>query len=255
MSFKIGYGRPVTKLENLMAWWTFDEGNGTMVTDYMGGYVGSFINNMDGNITFDSANSKFGSALRFPKKAWVSTNAYPSSMGVGSGNPRTISFWMYAENHGVGNNSDRETGIYGMGQRNSSNGMNRLWGIRGLWDSSTYRRFYSSHWGYDPNVFVSEGVKNKWMHIAHLYTGTHIQVYVNGSQRANWEKTTIDTANFFPLQFGRWTEENRNDRTFKGLLDDFRVYNIALSPIDITKIYNGGYGDFEIQFGNSSANV
>ena len=26
MSFKIGYGRPVTKLENLMAWWTFDEG-------------------------------------------------------------------------------------------------------------------------------------------------------------------------------------------------------------------------------------
>ena len=66
-SFKIGFGRPVTKLENLVAWWTFDEGNGSTVTDYMGGYVGNFINNVDGNVTFDNTNSKFGYACDSPR--------------------------------------------------------------------------------------------------------------------------------------------------------------------------------------------
>ena len=248
LSFSIGFGHPVTKLENLVAWWTFDEGNGTTVKDYMSGYVGNLINSMDGNVTFDNSNSKFGYALRFPKNAWVSTNAYPAMMGVGYANPRTISFWMYAEQHESpnGSNRDYETGIYGMGQRSNANGVHRMWGMRGLWDTANYRRIFSQHWGWDPQVYISEGVKNKWMHIAHQYTGTHVKAYVNGSLRNNWAKSNISTGNVFPLQFGRFTEETRTDRTFKGLLDDFRVYNAALGPNDILKIYNSGYGDFEI---------
>ena len=73
-----------------------------------------------------------------------------------------------------------------------------------------------------------------------------MKAYVNGSLRNNWAKSNISTGNVFPLQFGRFTEETRTDRTFKGLLDDFRVYNAALGPNDILKIYNSGYGDFEI---------
>ena len=245
-SFKIGFGRPVTKLENLVAWWTFDEGNGSTVTDYMGGYVGNFINNVDGNVTFDNTNSKFGYALRFPKNAWVATNAYPAAMGVGDGNPRTISFWMYAEQHESpnGSNRDYQTGIYGMGRRSNANGVHWMWGMRGLWDTANYRRIFSQHWGWDPQIYISEGVKNKWMHIAHQYTGSHVKAYVNGSLRNNWAKSNISTGNVFPLQFGRFTEETRTDRTFKGLLDDFRVYNTALSYEDISKLYNGGDGDF-----------
>ena len=133
-----------------------------------------------------------------------------------------------------------------MGQRSNSNGVHRMWGMRGLWDTANYRRIFSQHWGWDPQVYISEGVKNKWMHIAHQYTGTHVKAYVNGTLRNNWAKSNIVTGNVFPLQFGRFTEETRNDRTFRGLLDDFRVYNAALGPNDILKIYNSGYGDFEI---------
>jgi hypothetical protein len=109
-SFKIGFGHPITKLENLAAWWRFDEGNGSTVIDYMNGYIGTFINNMDGNITFDNSDSKFGYALRFPKTAWLATNAYANSLGIDRGNPRTISFWMKAEDHGGANNTDHQTG-------------------------------------------------------------------------------------------------------------------------------------------------
>ena len=61
--------------------------------------------------------------------------------------------------------------------------------------------------------------------------------------RSDWFKDDIDTGNYFPLQFGRWTEEdNQLDRTFKGLLDDFRVYDDGLHASDILNIYGNGSG-------------
>jgi hypothetical protein len=99
LSFQVGYARPLTRVENLTAWWSFDENNGTIVTDYMNGFEGQFFSGDggDSNVTFDTVNAKFGSALRFPKNAWVETNALASSLGVGGGDPRTIAFWIFAE--------------------------------------------------------------------------------------------------------------------------------------------------------------
>ena len=84
------------------------------------------------------------------------------------------------------------------------------------------------------------------MHIAHIYTGTNVQVYVNGTIRRDWFKDDLDTGNRFALQFGRWTEETREDRTFKGYLDDFRVYDDWLSHSDVESIYGNGSGDFQV---------
>ena len=84
------------------------------------------------------------------------------------------------------------------------------------------------------------------MHIAHLYDGTNVVVYVNGTSRRNWSKSDINTGDTFPLQFGRWTDENRYDRTFNGLIDDFRVYDEALKFSDIQNLYGNGNGDFKI---------
>ena len=83
LSFVVGFARPITRVEDLTAWWRFDEGNGTIVTDDMNGFVGQFYSGDSGtsNVAFDSVNAKFGSALRFPKNAWVSTNALASVLG------------------------------------------------------------------------------------------------------------------------------------------------------------------------------
>ena len=68
-SFEIGFARPLTRVENLTAWWSFDEGSGTTATDYMSGSIGQFVSGDSGfsNVSFDTVNAKFGSALRFPK--------------------------------------------------------------------------------------------------------------------------------------------------------------------------------------------
>ena len=168
LDLQFGFGRPIVALEHLTAWWDFDEGSGTTVEDYMNGFIGSFSSGDGGvsNVTFDSANAKFGSALRFPTNAWVTTNAYSAQLGIAGGNPRTISFWLFAES---GNDGNR--GPYGIGQRSCPNSTHRMWGIRGFWNSN-FRQFRSQHWCWDPDVWVSEGMRDKWMHIAHLYTGS-----------------------------------------------------------------------------------
>ena len=58
----------------------------------------------------------------------------------------------------------------------------------------------------------------------------------------------------FPLQFGRWTDEttgwvinnNMHRRSFKGWLDDFRVYDEALNENEVQAIYGEGAGDFQV---------
>ena len=42
-SFVVGFARPLTQVESLTAWWTFDEGSGVTVTDSMNGFVGDFF--------------------------------------------------------------------------------------------------------------------------------------------------------------------------------------------------------------------
>ena len=91
ISFRIGFGRPIVRLENLLHG-GLDEGTGNIVTDYMNGFIGTFRNSSDGNVTFDTADKQFGnSALKFPKNAWVSTNALASQLSIGGSSPRTIS--------------------------------------------------------------------------------------------------------------------------------------------------------------------
>ena len=48
-------------------------------------------------------------------------------------------------------------------------------------------------------MWVSEGMRDKWMHIAHIYTGTNVQVYVNGTIRRDWFKDDIDTGNSYAI--------------------------------------------------------
>ena len=61
-------------------------------------------------------------------------------------------------------------------------------------------------------------------------------------------KKGMDTQNYFPLQIGRWTEETsgwvikdgRHRRSYKGWVDDFRVYDAALSETRYCKFMEMG---------------
>ena len=119
LSFNLAYGRPLTRLDHLQAWWDFDDENPEVVSEYFGRFPGAFIdNNISGTfyeVTYAPGLS--GSALSFPGNAWVRTTASASSLGIPSNRPRTISLWIQAQE-----NEMNDAVIYGMGNLSGNSG-------------------------------------------------------------------------------------------------------------------------------------
>ena len=69
--------------------------------------------------------------------------------------------------------------------------------------------------------------------------------------RSRWYR---DPKLTFYFQIGRWTDEStgwvingdRHRRSFKGWIDDFRVYDEALEEQEVQALYGDGAGDFQI---------
>ena len=119
ISFNLAYGRPLTRLDHLQAWWDFDDENPEVVSEYFGRFPGAFIdNNISGTLyEVTYAPGLSGSALSFPGNAWVRTTASASSLGIPSNRPRTISLWIQAQE-----NEMNDAVIYGMGNLSGNSG-------------------------------------------------------------------------------------------------------------------------------------
>ena len=151
LSLSLGFGRPITRLESLQAWWTFDENTGTVVNDYLGRFVGNFADDGSANVTFRYGQVRY--CLAFPKERLGDDQCAKYGLQINGNKPRTVSFWMFVESGQSG-----QPGPYGIGRRACPNGTHQCWAIRSFWDGN-YRRFRSQHWCWDPDVYVSEGFR------------------------------------------------------------------------------------------------
>ncbi len=80
-----------------------------------------------------------------------------------------------------------------------------------------------------------EGV---WYHIACVYDGSYIRLYVNGVEEAHTSKTG-NIASFSSkakLNFGRWPNESNDYRKFDGNIDEVSIWNKALTATQINDI-------------------
>ena len=80
---------------------------------------------------------------------------------------------------------------------------------------------------------------NTWAHLATTYDGATVRVYVNGTQVASRAVTGAMSASTNPLRIGGntvWSE------WFRGLIDEVRVYDRALSPAEIATDMGRGVG-------------
>jgi hypothetical protein len=206
------------------------------MTDPLNGWTGTY-NGQYGKRPTTSGDG-FGGSLSLSHDEWIATNAKGADMGVGGSNPRTISLWMYVMSGQRG-----DGGVYGYGTRSCTDGRNNNWSLRSFWGGSNYTRFRSQHWCWDPEVPINEGVMNRWSHVFHIYTGTNVQVFVDNQSRADWTRTQISTGEDHGILLGYWANDNNMNRTFKGKISDFRVYDQVLSELDRNIIYNNGLGE------------
>jgi hypothetical protein len=76
-----------------------------------------------------------------------------------------------------------------------------------------------------------------WMHVAATYDGSTIRLYVNGVLQATRAAVFQIGANDLPLSIGG---EDDGAGSYRGDIDDVRIYNRALSADEITAIVYGG---------------
>ncbi|MCP9755533.1 hypothetical protein EGI26_10235 [Lacihabitans sp. CCS-44] len=84
-------------------------------------------------------------------------------------------------------------------------------------------------------------IDNIWKHVLCTYDGVNQKIYVDGILMLQATVGAINTTNSIPLYFNYSTWDggysNTNGR-YGGGMDDIRIYNRALSDLEVTTIYN-----------------
>ena len=87
-------------------------------------------------------------------------------------------------------------------------------------------------WLYGPPILYA-GI---WYHVASSYNLQQRKLYVNGALVASDSYTLGVAVGNFPLEIGR--KPCYGYDAFKGIIDDVRIYNRALSPSEVVQLYN-----------------
>jgi uncharacterized repeat protein (TIGR01451 family) len=203
----------------LVAAYAFDEGSGTTVTDLSGnGNTGALAN------TTWTSSGKYGGALAFDGSTSRVTIADAASLRLTTG--MTLEAWV---NPAVVTDAWRDL-IY-KGNDNyflmatTNGGAPGGGGIFG---------------GADVPVMGTGALPiNTWTHLAVTYDGAQLTLYVNGVQVANVAQTGAIATSGNPLQLG---SDSIFGQAFQGLMDEVRVYNVALPAAQIQQDMNTPLG-------------
>src|SRR3989338_2584278 len=82
-------------------------------------------------------------------------------------------------------------------------------------------------------------IDNKWRHATGVRNGTSLYMYIDGVQvNPAADIAVADLSETEPLEIGsQWTG---GTNYFKGSIDDIRIYNRALAPLEVRQLYNIG---------------
>ena len=195
----------------LVAAYGFDEGSGTTVTDASGnGNTGTVS-----GATWATA-GKYGKALQFNGTSAVVTIPDAASLHLTTGmtleawvNPSTVNCKL-ARRHLQG---QRQLLPRGHLQPTSQPGAGMIAG-------GSYGEAYGT----------ATLTTNTWSFLAATYDGADVRLYVNGTQVASTAHTGTIATSTNPLQIGG---DDIYGQNFAGLIDEVRVYNVALTPAQI----------------------
>jgi WD40 repeat protein/tetratricopeptide (TPR) repeat protein len=211
----------------LVGWWKFDEGSGIVAADSSGfGYDGK-LNGMDDRDWVDGITGK---ALEFdgnddhvsiPALDLYSNNVTISARIKRNGRQETITTGIVCSSEG---STDAGFGFgYGPG-----------------WSINHHLAYFWNNdpktWGWDSKLFVPD---NEWVFVALVVEPQKATIYMNDGSGM---KSSINKVHHYIEEFNGITSigwDPFEPRFFKGLIDDVRIYNYALSENEIAAICAG----------------
>ena len=203
-----------TKAE-LVGWWRFDEGSGTVANDSSGyGNDGTF------NGDPQWAVGMLGGALEFD-----GTDDYievPDNESFQLWERFTLAAWIYQ----VESSSSRIIDKIGAGTANGPH-LDTHPGTKLRSCSGTCISTAADH------------TLEEWHHVAVTFDEGDVKLYVDGSIEAEGSAPSPLAGNSLPLRIGA---DSDGQSLFYGLIDDARVYNRALTEAEILAAMEGGEG-------------
>jgi regulation of enolase protein 1 (concanavalin A-like superfamily) len=208
---------PITDT-NLIGWWTFDEGVGRTALDWSGhDNHGAIQDNPVWTVGYDG----YGGALDFD--------------GIGDyvncGNAAifditeqiTVTVWIKVEKF-----EQEWQGIVTKGDT--------AWRI--VRDNKTNQVQFACDdaAALSGTINVNDG---QWHHIAGVYDGSDIFLYVDGSVDVSDTATGTISTNTYNLLIGETERAGGKGRYWNGLIDDVRIYNKALTQEEIEQVMRG----------------
>jgi tetratricopeptide (TPR) repeat protein len=205
------------ELAGLIGWWKLDETEGTTAADSSG-------NNHNGTLVGGAkwAQGKIGGAVELDGKSGFVQIADKSAFNIAG--QVTVACWanirsVPAEYMAIVTKGDNS------------------------WRLSTaqqQRKFHCSVNNYNNIVLdgSTEVAANEWHHVAVVYNGDEVRIYVDGRLDAAKPWKDGIAVNDFDVLIGENAEQK--GRFFDGLIDDVRIYNYALGESDIMALYNEG---------------
>jgi peroxiredoxin len=198
---------------NLIGWWKFDETEGNTAVDSSGkGNDGTLV----GNPVWRPKGGKIGGALEFGGKGDYVKIANEPAFDIT--NQITISAWV-----NITSVLQEWTGIVTKGDT--------------AWRMSTDFANNVFHFGVSPSDYLNgrtEVGAGQWHHVACVYDGKRMKIYVDGALDVLRRRTGPIATNDFPVCIGENIE--LTGRCWHGLIDDVRIYNCALSENGIAAL-------------------
>jgi hypothetical protein len=223
-----------------VAYWKFDEGQGTKVYDLSGNnnigtlYSGTTVCSNPptaGCPTWTSG--KFGTALSFDGvDDYVSVPDSASLRSPASVDKITVSAWIYHRGY---NTCEIVIARKTFSWRFGTGG---TW-ASGAGQNSLFLQIWSES-GTQYNYFANKQVTlNQWHHVVAVWDGSNIYFYIDG-QSAGSVSHNIGMRDSSDLVYiGRG--DGGCQGYFNGLIDEVRIYNYARTPDEIRLDYNAGY--------------
>ncbi|WP_372661897.1 LamG-like jellyroll fold domain-containing protein [Cohnella sp.] len=102
-------------------------------------------------------------------------------------------------------------------------------------------RFAIKNGGGEQMIQTGKLAINQWVHVAVTLGSGTAKLYVNGEQKATANNITIKPSDFKPKN-NYIGKSQFNDPLLNGMVDEFRIYNYALSTDEIQTVYNSTTG-------------
>ena len=198
--------------EGLVAYFKFEEASGRDIVDASGlEHDGETVGDAD------RVEGKFGKGMQFDGE---SSYANVPAGTLGMFEAATMTVWV---------------NVFAMPSTNSYN----IVGMTSGPGAGFYLELYAgtlAAWQCGPNMnatFAYTAV-DEWHHLAGVYTGAEILIYVDGEQRAKGAGTNLPDVNGMPFMISGDHAETANfGGSLDGIVDEVRIYNRALEADEI----------------------